>query len=210
MWTSSSSLNPLCTSANEEQSDTYVYTAPLTFLRECSTVTTQLMPINSSSQISSFLFTASITSFCRFCRISLCFACSNCRSSSWEKFFTLTSTSHLSVGSQRTVPVDSQSAFVVMRCSSRDSHVVRLASDPNGVFSTVCDKTVPPLGRARALDEFVCTSNPSGSSSVLSSSGRASAGKSSYCPLRSYHPNLRGSTAMSVLVHVRQLSCPVT
>ena len=60
--------------------------------RKCVKVTTQNMPINSPSQNSLFPFRASLTSFCRYCRISFCFAYSNCRRSSCERFLTLTST----------------------------------------------------------------------------------------------------------------------
>ena len=80
-------------------------------------------------------------------------------------------------------------------------------STRNRVFSIVCDNTASPRGRARLLDEVVSisnflltcrvscsqaadesSSNPSGSSSVLSLSGGASVGESSFCPLRS-HPS---------------------
>ena len=191
------------------------------------------MPINSSSRITSFPFRASITSFCRYCRISFCFACSNCRNSSCERFFTLTSAFLFSVGLPRTVRVDSQNAFVVMRCSSRPCsgklHVNLVLVDivgflatfrtccPDciGVVSTVCDNTVSPLGRATLHDELVCNSNFL-LTCRLSCPRHLHGLRLVDHPLASLHvvlcaathPNLRGSTAISVLVPCSPIVVP--
>ena len=114
------------------------------------------MSINSSSWISSCPFSASITKFCKNCRISFCFACSNRRSSSCES----SRSPRLSiVGLPQIIPTDSQNVLVVMRYSSRPCstklHLVLVVgtsvgflhalgarySTGIGVFATVFDNT---------------------------------------------------------------------
>ena len=176
---------------------------------------------------------ASITSFCRYCRISFGFA----QSSSWERFFTLTSTflflSWLattlsgSIHFLKRLCCDALLVTSTPKRSARDScfwdFLHTRCSACIGVFSTVCEIIVSPPRRARLNDELVwisnfrltcrdsCSQAAVCSSSVLSSSGGASVGKFSYFLQRS-HPSKPwwGPRQSLSLSHVRHLSCPVT
>ena len=148
-------------------------------------------------------------SFCRQFRISFCFACSNCRRSSCERFLTLTSTFVFSIGSPRTCPgrftkslcCDALLVTSMLRKTARDS-CFWVLFDRLNTFRTDFG-----LGLARLLDVLGCISNyllaclvacsqaaddssfnSSSPSSVSSSSGVSFIGKLSYCPLPS-HPS---------------------
>ena len=84
----------------------------------------------------------SITSFCRHCRVSFCFACSNCRGSSWERFFTLTST-FLFLGWPATNSVGSQMLKKTGRDSCSEDFAGCLYTFRTG-FSSVSDNTASP------------------------------------------------------------------